>query len=232
MKGAELTLVDFLTRLCVAAILGSAIGFERQWRQRSAGLQTSSLVSIGAALFTLLDAIIAAGDSTRIVAGIVTGVGFIGGGVILRTGLGISGVNTAATIWASAAVGALAGFGLWREAALGAGAIIFLNLVLGPFADAINARARERQGGETIYKLEVTCDAESQPAVGTALLEAISELPLSLQALTRHHAEDDRVELRAEIFAPKPVDATVEKLTTQLLAMPGVIRTHWRSAAP
>ncbi len=232
MKGAELTLVEFLMRLGVAAILGSAIGFERQWRQRSAGLQTSSLVAIGAALFTLLDITVNAGDSTRIIAGIVTGVGFIGGGVILRTGLGISGVNTAATIWASAAVGALAGFGLWREATLGAGAIIFLNLVLGPFAEAINVRAHTRQGGETIYKLEITCDAESQGAVGRTILEAISELPLSLQALTRHNAEDDRVELRAEMFAPKPVDATIEKLTTQLLAMPGVVRTHWRSAAP
>lgn len=232
MKGADLTLLEFLTRLGVAALLGIAIGFERQWRQRSAGLQTSSLVSIGAALFTLLDMIIHAGDSTRIVAGIVTGVGFIGGGVILRTGLGITGLNTAATIWASAAVGALAGFGLWREATLGAAAIIFLNLVLGPFAEAINARARDRQRGETIYKLEITCDAESQGAVGRTILKAIDELPLSLQSLTRHHAEDDRVELRAEIFAPTPVDETIEKLTTQLLAMPGVVRTHWRSAAP
>ncbi|HTA56120.1 MAG TPA: hypothetical protein VK755_15345, partial [Candidatus Acidoferrales bacterium] len=81
-------------------------------------------------------------------------------------------------------------------------------------------------------KLEVTCDAESQPGVGTALLEAISESPLSLMALTRHHADDDRIELRAEIFAQKPVDASIEKLTTQLLAMPGVVRTHWRSATP
>jgi putative Mg2+ transporter-C (MgtC) family protein len=232
MKGAEITLAEFLTRLAVAAILGVAIGFERQWRQRSAGLQTSSLVSVGAALFTLLDAIIGAGDSTRIVAGIVTGVGFIGGGVILRTGLGISGLNTAATIWASAAVGALAGFGLWREAALGAGGIIFLNLVLTPLAEAIDVRAREHQAGETIYKLEVTCDAESQPAVGAAILAAISESALSLQSLTRHHADDGRMELRAEIFARKPVDASIEKLSTQLLAMPGVVRTHWRSAVP
>jgi putative Mg2+ transporter-C (MgtC) family protein len=231
MKGAEVTLAIFLTRLAVAAILGIAIGFERQWRQRSAGLQTSSLVAVGAALFTMLDVVIGAGDSTRIVAGIVTGVGFIGGGVILRTGLGISGLNTAATIWASAAVGALAGFGLGREAALGAAGIIVLNLVLAPFAEAIDARAHQHQGGERVYKLEVTCDdAESQPSVAAALLAAISESPLSLQSLTRHHADDDRIELRAEIYAAKPADASIEKLSTQLLAMTGVVRTHWRSA--
>ena len=141
MKPPELTAVEFLTRLGVAAILGIAIGFERQWRQRPAGLHTSSLVSVGAALFALLDGIITAGDATRIVAGVVTGVGFIAGGVILRSGLNVTGLNTAATIWATAAVGALAGFGLWAQASEGAVAIIVLNLFLTPLANAIDARA-------------------------------------------------------------------------------------------
>ncbi len=134
----------FLTRLGVAALLGIAIGFERQWRQRSAGLHTSTLVSIGAALFALLDGVLGAGDTTRIVAGVVTGVGFIAGGVILRSGSGISGLNTAATIWSTAAVGALAGFGFWREATAGAVAIIFLNLVLQPLANWIDKRTSMR----------------------------------------------------------------------------------------
>lgn len=131
---------DFLVRLGVAALLGVAIGFERQWRQRAAGLHTSSLVSVGAALFGLLDKILAAGDTTRIVAGVVTGVGFIAGGVILRSGLNVTGLNTAATIWATSAVGVLAGLGFWREAVAGAAMIIFLNLILQPLADAIDAR--------------------------------------------------------------------------------------------
>lgn len=148
MKPPELTAVDFLTRLGVAALLGIAIGFERQWRQRAAGLHTSSLVSIGAALFALLDGIISAGDATRIVAGVVTGVGFIAGGVILRSGLNVTGLNTAATMWATAAVGALAGFGLWPQAAAGAVAIVMLNLLLTPLADWIDTRARQRNSAE------------------------------------------------------------------------------------
>jgi putative Mg2+ transporter-C (MgtC) family protein len=144
MKPVDLTSAEFVTRLGVAALLGIAIGFERQWRQRPAGLHTSSLVSIGAALFALLDGIINAGDATRIVAGVVTGVGFIAGGVILRSGLNVTGLNTAATIWATAAVGALAGFGLWAQAAEGAIAIIVLNLFLSPLADAIDARTNQR----------------------------------------------------------------------------------------
>lgn len=144
MKPPELTAVDFLTRLGVAAVLGIAIGFERQWRHRSAGLHTSSLVAVGAALFALLDGMINAGDATRIVAGVVTGVGFIAGGVILRSGFNVTGLNTAATIWATAAVGALAGFGLWPQATAAAVAIILLNLCLTPLADAIDARTKQR----------------------------------------------------------------------------------------
>lgn len=139
-----MTLAEFLSRLAVAAALGIAIGFERQWRQRAAGLHTSSLVAIGSALFALLDLTLKAGDTTRIVAGVVTGVGFIAGGVILRSGVNVTGLNTAATIWATSAVGALAGFGLWRESAIAAGVIIFLNLVLQPLANAIDARTQAR----------------------------------------------------------------------------------------
>ena len=84
-----------------------------------------------------------AGDTTRIVAGVVTGVGFIAGGVIFREGVNVTGLNTAATIWSTAAVGALAGFGLWREATAGAIAILLLNLLLQPLADAIDARTNE-----------------------------------------------------------------------------------------
>jgi putative Mg2+ transporter-C (MgtC) family protein len=140
-----LTISTFVARLSIAALLGIAIGFERQWRQRATGLHTSSLVSIGAALFALLDTTIGAGDTTRIVAGVVTGVGFIAGGVIFRSGINVTGLNTAATIWATAGVGALAGFGFWQEAAAGAVVIILLNLLLQPLADAIDARTQQRR---------------------------------------------------------------------------------------
>ena len=145
MRPHEVAALQFLARLGFAALLGIAIGFERQWRQRAAGLHTSSLVAIGAALFALLDGIIGAGDKTRIVAGVVTGVGFIAGGVILRSGLNVTGLNTAATMWATAAVGALTGFGLYWEAASGAVAIVALNLLLQPLADAIDARTQNHQ---------------------------------------------------------------------------------------
>ncbi|HEV3091738.1 MAG TPA: MgtC/SapB family protein [Candidatus Cybelea sp.] len=145
MKITELTTLVFLSRLGVAALLGIAIGAERQWRQRAAGLHTSSLVAVGAALFTLLDSIVGAGDTTRIVAGVVTGVGFIAGGVILRSGINVTGLNTAATIWATAGVGAIAGFGLWWEATAAAALIVALNCILDPLAAFIDARSNAKQ---------------------------------------------------------------------------------------
>ncbi|MGA7570906.1 MAG: MgtC/SapB family protein [Candidatus Aquilonibacter sp.] len=142
MKPEELTAVDFFVRLGVAALLGIAIGFERQWRQRAAGLHTSSLVAIGSAMFALLDETLNAGDTTRIVAGIVTGVGFIAGGAILRSGANVTGLNTAATMWATSAVGALSAFGYFRQAAAGAAAIIILNLAVEPLIRAVDTRVQ------------------------------------------------------------------------------------------
>jgi putative Mg2+ transporter-C (MgtC) family protein len=232
LKPTDVTALEILTRLAVAALLGVAIGFERQWRQRAAGLHTSGLVSIGAALFASLDTIISSGDTTRIVAGVVTGVGFIAGGVIFRSGFNVSGLNTAATIWATAAVGALAGFGLWWAAAVGTLGIILLNLLLQPVADAIDIRASRRQRGETVYKLSILCEPVSQSNVSATILGAISGSPLSLQSLTRHRAEGERVEMNADIFSPKPEDGRIEELSTQLLSLAGVDRSNWQSASP
>jgi putative Mg2+ transporter-C (MgtC) family protein len=228
----HLTAVDVIVRLGLAAVLGATIGFERQWRQASAGLHTTSLVAIGAALFGIFDTILGAGDTTRIVAGVVTGVGFIAGGVIFRGGAGVTGLNTAATIWATAAVGALAGFSLWAEALGGTVAIVGLNLLLQPLSELINLRARKMQIREVVYKLSVRCAAETQTAVSTAILSSISTSPLSLQSLTRHRSEGENVETRADIFAPKPDDVAIEELSTKLLSIDGVSQSDWYSTNP
>lgn len=229
MRGTEITVVEFLTRFGLAALLGIAIGFERQWHQKRAGLHTESLIAIGAALFAMLDLIIP-GDNTRILAGIVTGVGFLGGAVIFRTESNVTGINSAATIWGTAAIGAFAGLGLWWEASIAAGGVIVMNLILGRLAEALDARTEQR--GETVYKLSVRYKPESQTAVGQEIFGAISGSPLSLESLTRHNTEGDFVELRAEIYSPKPDDARIEHLSTHLLGMTGVDRADWRSANP
>lgn len=119
----ELTVSQLLTRLLLAAGLGALIGIEREWNQKAAGLRTNTLIAVGSALFTLMSTELSGvpgADPTRVASQIVTGVGFLGGGAILRTGLSVKGLTTAAIIWVNAAIGMAAGAGRYRLAALGA----------------------------------------------------------------------------------------------------------------
>jgi len=100
--------VEFCMRLVLALVFGCVIGFERQLRQRLAGMRTNTLVSVGSALFVLMGMMTPGdGSPTRIAAQVASGIGFLGAGVIIRHGLNVRGLNTAATLWCSAAVGIL-----------------------------------------------------------------------------------------------------------------------------
>jgi putative Mg2+ transporter-C (MgtC) family protein len=123
----ELSTLEVLLRLTVAAVLGGAVGLEREIREREAGLRTHLLVSVGAALFTLVSAYAWSDwsfstprgivfDPTRIAAQIVTGIGFLGAGAIIRQGLSVRGLTTAATLWLVAAIGMASGAGYWEAA--------------------------------------------------------------------------------------------------------------------
>src|SRR5580704_903775 len=125
----------FLVNIIAALALGTAIGLERQWRQHQAGLRTNALVALGAALFVSLSRLMDDVNSpTRIASYIVSGLGFLGGGVILRDGLTVKGLNTAATLWCTGAVGTLAGAGFHLEAITGTAAVLAVHLGLRPRA--------------------------------------------------------------------------------------------------
>jgi putative Mg2+ transporter-C (MgtC) family protein len=134
----ELTWFDVVLRLFMAAALGGAIGLEREIREREAGLRTHLLVSVGSALFFLVSAYAWTDwrfsteeglvfDPTRIAAQIVSGIGFLGAGAIIRQGLSIRGLTTAATLWLVAAIGMASGAGYWEAAIVATiGAIVTL----------------------------------------------------------------------------------------------------------
>ena len=128
-------------RLLLAALLGAVIGFERELRQKSAGLRTNTLIAVGSALFTLMSIEMAEGseaDATRIAAQIVTGIGFLGAGAIMRTGSGISGLTTAATVWVNAAVGVTCGAGEYHLALIATAVTLVVLLVLSPLERMID----------------------------------------------------------------------------------------------
>jgi len=106
-----LRLLTTVSELGLAVVLGGLIGFERQWHQKMAGLRTNALVALGASGFVILGSMIGRGDPTPIAAQVVTGIGFLGAGIILREGINVMGLNTAATLWCSAMVGTFAGAG-------------------------------------------------------------------------------------------------------------------------
>jgi putative Mg2+ transporter-C (MgtC) family protein len=123
---------ELATRLLTAAVLGGILGLERELRQKSAGLRTNMLIAIGSALFTLMSYELAEGpaaDPSRVAAQIVTGIGFLGAGAIMRTGGNVQGLTTAATVWVNAAVGVAAGGGEYHLAFI-ATAVTFVVLLL------------------------------------------------------------------------------------------------------
>jgi putative Mg2+ transporter-C (MgtC) family protein len=129
-----MTTLEFTLRLLTALLSGMLIGFERQWHHKSAGLRTNTLVATGAALFVLLSINLTQeqGDVTRIIGQVVTGIGFIGAGIIFKEGISVHGLTTAATVWCSSAIGSIAAAGYYIETLIGVAAIMSVNIMLIP----------------------------------------------------------------------------------------------------
>lgn len=140
-----------ITRLGTALILGAIIGLERQWRSRNIGLRTNTLVTLGSAAMAMLGAEMPMNDPSamvHILAGIISGVGFLGAGVIIQEGMTVKGCNTAATLWCSVAVGIFAGVGYITEAAILALFVALINLFLRPIVYCINAAKSDKEISE------------------------------------------------------------------------------------
>lgn len=135
---------ELLLRLLLAVGLGAAIGLEREWRQKPAGLRTNILIAVGAALFTVLSLrlTISGGTPDRIAAQVVTGIGFLGAGAIMRSGQSVHGMTTAATIWVNAAIGMAAGAGEFLIAMLATAVTLVVLVVLPPIEAFFERRAR------------------------------------------------------------------------------------------
>jgi putative Mg2+ transporter-C (MgtC) family protein len=219
-------------RAGLALVLGACIGAERQWRQRGAGLRTNALVALGAALFEGLAVLIEGehgADPTRIAAYIVSGVGFLGGGVILRHGLTVTGINTAATIWCSAAVGTLSAAGYPAEAAIGAVLVVAVHLALRPVASRISRLPAAADEVETVYRFRAVCRAADEAHIRALVVQALTGGEFHLRAA---HSSDlaigsDLVEVEAEVSSYGRHDVAVESAVSRLSLEPGVTSVSW-----
>lgn len=227
-------MLGFAAELALALLLGALIGVERQWRRRLAGLQTNALVALGAAGFVGFSQLVE-GDSspTRVAAQVVSGIGFLGAGVIFKDGFGVRGLNTAATIWCSAAVGVLCGIGAGAHAAALAGFVVAVNLLLRPVAGALLRRAEgaePRPSGPEAYAVTVLCAAPEEARVRTLLLKLAGREGLRLQGLDSADTEGGRAEIAAELLtdASAGAEAALEGVVGALSLDPAVSVARWR----
>ena len=212
-----------------ALLFGAAIDFERQWRQRLAGLRTNTLVALGAATFVVFEGLFP-GDSspTRVAAQVVSGIGFLGAGIIFREGLNVRGLNTAATLWCSSAIGVLAGAGEISIAALATTFVISVNLVLRPLVQQINRQPASSVEIPSGYVLHVVCTGEREAQVRALLLQGTSAGSLHLRRLDSANIEgSDRVEVTAVLSAQVRTDNTVEQIVGRLSLEPAVTAARW-----
>jgi putative Mg2+ transporter-C (MgtC) family protein len=225
-----MTWYNFLLHLGVALLLGGVIGLERQYHLHVAGLRTNTLVALGAAIFVSLGSLVGMQDGpAHIAPQVVSGLGFLGAGVILHEGLNVRGLNTAATIWCSGGVGTLAGGGYLAEAALAAGCVLAVNVVLRPVVMRMELRANTATNVELYYRIRVTTRAAEEAVIRNVLLRHIGSQPrVALHGLSSQAGESkDSVHVVADIYAAERNDHFMEETVARIGCEPGVTAASW-----
>jgi putative Mg2+ transporter-C (MgtC) family protein len=222
--------IQFALRLWLAIGMGAIVGLERQWRQRMAGTRTNALVAAGAAAFVMCGLLLDNDPSARgrIVSYIVSGVGFLGAGVIFKDGANVRGLNTAATIWCSAAIGALSGLGALNLALVLAATVLLANMGLRPLAYRLHPAIPEAAPIETLYELKLACKLSGAAHIRGLLLSTITQLPVALQSI--HGEQDDehnQDHIRAEMTTAGRNNEAIEQVVMRLSTEDDVSTLSW-----
>lgn len=193
-------------RLFTAVILGTAIGLERQWRHGTTGLTTHSLVAFGAAAYCALPAILNVTSDIRMGGQVVTGIGFLGAGLIMRDGPNIRGLSTSATVWATGAVGVLAGYGELFEATEATLLVLLINVVSPKLVRMIERLVPRRPHPVKQYTVEVRTAAENEAEVRARLLAQTEERQLAIQSLAKRTNTSDQTITLEIVLSAEVVD--------------------------
>ena len=225
-----LDLIDPVLNLLLALALGAAIGMERQWRQRLAGLRTNTLVALGSASFVVFAAAFPEEISpTRVAAQIVSGIGFLGAGIIFREGFNVRGLNTAATLWCAAAVGMLAGAGEVALALAVTGCVVFVNLALRPLSRLLDRTPLQTTELVRNYAVEIICRGAHEAHVRALMLQGFATSGLHLTALDSENIEDtDRVQVTARVHGEGVAPEALEQIVGRLSLEPAVTAARWQ----
>jgi len=225
------SLLDTLISLTTAFLLGGLIGLERQFRQRTAGLRTNVLVAIGASLFVdIANRVHGAEGSVHIIAYVVSGIGFLGAGAILREDGGVRGLNTAATLWCSAAVGAAAGADLIIEAVLGMLFVVTANTLLRPVVNSINCQPLSVVETEATYTVYAIADRKLKKQAAASLRSTLEMANYQVNNLAVLPFGLDEIKIEATLFSSSLNGEELSKFTQQLSEQTWVHQAYWSSS--
>lgn len=216
---------EYLTRIGCAFVMGTFIGVERQIRQRNAGLRTNILVSIGAAAFTILSYSMTTGngDPSRVAAQIVSGIGFLGGGLILKDGLTVRGLNTAATIWCSAACGTLSGVGLYKEAAILVICVLLTHCLFRPLCALLEKRTAKVYH----YSIRAECQRNASNSIQKLIMDTLAfDQYVQLNSLF-YKGDDERVTVCCDMATLGEHKVLLDLVVSRLRSRSEVYSVGW-----
>jgi putative Mg2+ transporter-C (MgtC) family protein len=225
-----IALTTAAVNMAVALVCGAVIGSERQVRQRMAGLRTNALVALGASGFVIFSQLVENDASpSRVAAQVVSGIGFLGAGIIFRDGFNVHGLNTAATLWCAAAVGVLAGLGAWPFAILMMAMVVFVNLGLRPLVKWLKRNTKAGVQVLRAYRVILTCNADSEAVMRALMLRSLEVGGLHLQEISMQVIESG-IEIQATVTGDDSPDQAVEQAVQKMAAQAGVVKVRWMAA--
>ena len=223
-------ILDFFLRLGAAVLMGAVVGLERQWRQRMAGTRTNALVAAGASAFVMCAFMVrdTSRSEAQIVSYVVSGVGFLGAGVIFKDSGSVRGLNTAATLWCSAAIGAISGLGNPLHALILTAIVLGTNIVLRPLAYRLYPAQASSEEQEVTYGFELNCRPEDEAHMRALMLQAMSQSPLTLTALRSEDIEGtNKMKVTARIRGLGRQDQSLEQVVVRLSLEAGISSVSW-----
>ncbi len=218
---------DFVLRIALSLVLGFLIGLERQLTGHPAGIRINVLICTGTSFFTLFPMLYGSEEVFRVGSSIISGVGFLCSGVIFKDSGSVRGMNTAATLWCTVAIGILASTGMYAMAITAAGVLIGSSIILRPLVKKISPTLIGDES-EKQYRISVLCQANVEQEIRLLLINSNACKNLYLNHLKSGDVIGDKVEIIAEYCSfGKPQNNILESIVGQALEIPEVISAGW-----
>ena len=205
-------LKNFIIRISICFILSILVGLERQYRHKTVGLRTNVLVSIGAFMFVSMSYNAITSDTTRIAAQVVSGIGFLGAGIILKDGNRVKGLNTAATLWCVSAIGVLTASGMIIEATIGTSFILISNILLRIISKKIMDKIKTNES----CILDIKCETNEEKTIKNLIIKLTNKYNLNIKKFEKFKTSDDEINLKINIISSDKVyfDEIAKVITT------------------